>query len=225
MRSGKHYNELFLDLEQRFLAVQQGENRKPRRRDSRRFTRWAAAFDPTTRELLKLNRRAARSGNRQQKALPLMIDAACLVLHAARQGSLCGLGEIEDAEKLLPQSPGVEALLSLWRTTVVSLVCCEPDTGDRPALQRPLDPLMNSAAACRHLSVLVSSNALSSVPNDADFRPAAWFSANTHVPPARLRQAVLPSRRTKKVRCDRNGGIPRYSAADARMWWPQDMRP
>lgn len=56
---------------------------------------------------------------------------------------------------------------------------------------------------------------------DADFRPAKWFTQTTKVPAARLRQAAR--RKTMKVRSETRNGVVVYSVKDARQWWVGDM--
>lgn len=58
--------------------------------------------------------------------------------------------------------------------------------------------------------------------HDADFRSISSFPTETH---GRIRQAALPTRKTKRVR-KRNlsGQQVEYSYADALEWWPRDFR-
>lgn len=59
--------------------------------------------------------------------------------------------------------------------------------------------------------------------DDTDFRPAQWFTQNTRVKPATLRQAARPDRISKRVRSMVIDGVKCYSLLDARRWWPHDM--
>ena len=56
------------------------------------------------------------------------------------------------------------------------------------------------------------------------FKSAAWFADQTNIPQNRLRQAALPTRRTKRVRKRKlpNGEVG-YCLQDARDAWPDDM--
>jgi len=55
----------------------------------------------------------------------------------------------------------------------------------------------------------------------ADFRPISSFPAELH---ARIRQAVLPGRKSKRVRKRKIDGVNEYSFTDAKRWWPGDFR-
>lgn len=59
---------------------------------------------------------------------------------------------------------------------------------------------------------------------DEEYQSAQWFSLNTKIPPARLRQAANPDRKTKHVRKQIIDGVECYSVDDARYWWPSDMK-
>ena len=59
--------------------------------------------------------------------------------------------------------------------------------------------------------------------NTEDYREARWFSENTKVPPARLRQAALSGRKAKRVRKKTIDGVVKYSVPDVRRHWPSDM--
>lgn len=58
---------------------------------------------------------------------------------------------------------------------------------------------------------------------DEDFETGQWFTLNTEIPTARLRQAARPDRKTKRVRKRTIDGVECYSVSDARRWWPTDM--
>ncbi len=57
-----------------------------------------------------------------------------------------------------------------------------------------------------------------------DYQPAKWFSLNTKIPPARLRQATSPKRQSMHVRTEMIDNAVCYSVVDAQRWWPSDMR-
>jgi hypothetical protein len=56
--------------------------------------------------------------------------------------------------------------------------------------------------------------------DDPEFRPASWFPKKIQ---ARLRQAAVPGRLTKRVRWTVIEGVKHYSASDARRWWSEDV--
>lgn len=55
------------------------------------------------------------------------------------------------------------------------------------------------------------------------FQSGQWFTLNTKIPTARLRQAAAPGRKNKRVRKRTIDGVECYSVFDARQWWPNDM--
>lgn len=63
------------------------------------------------------------------------------------------------------------------------------------------------------------------VPDDPDWKPAAWFTRNTNVKAPRLRQATSAGRKVRRVRSQVIDGVKHYSVADARRHWPDDMLP
>ncbi|MCA9312600.1 MAG: hypothetical protein KDA21_15405 [Phycisphaerales bacterium] len=55
---------------------------------------------------------------------------------------------------------------------------------------------------------------------EGDFAPIAWFQTNTRIPPATLRQAAAPDRKTKRLRRRSIDGQFCYSKSDAKRNWP-----
>lgn len=56
-----------------------------------------------------------------------------------------------------------------------------------------------------------------------DYKPADWFTRNTKVTSARLRQAARPDRKQRSVRTRIIAGVKCYCVLDARRNWPDDM--
>ena len=68
-----------------------------------------------------------------------------------------------------------------------------------------------------------TSDGTGSTEANEDFQSGQWFSLNTSIPLARLRQAARPKRKTKRVRKKKIDGVVCYFVSDAQRWWPTEM--
>lgn len=59
--------------------------------------------------------------------------------------------------------------------------------------------------------------------NSDEYRSAQWFTINTNIPVARLRQATSTKRKAKHVKTKQIDGVICYSVEDVKQWWPQDI--
>jgi hypothetical protein len=229
MESPKSYSQLFKELHDTFLALRTeflqklNESSNDGDSDGGSYTDFAKQMP----EWVQIQLRHATARGLIQReidlAIPSIIAASRLTLHAIRRGNLRNAGELCDAERLFADSADDNNVFNFWNKKVMPVMRrLNPENIKKP-LEVPGNLLLCYAEACRGLERATGSTSIREQKDDPDFQPADWFRRHTEVPQDRLRQAALPKRKGKRVRKDKSTGAVRYSAADARLHWPDDM--